>query len=923
MYSIRDKLDSVLYVMAERPWVFFLLGFLLYGNTVFHGFNMDDDLVTMEHPLTSQGFSGIPSIVTSPYYEDASGYSYEYRPVTHISFAIEHALFGGTALSGHLINILIYALTCMLVFKLLVAMFPDVGRLFPVLATLLFIVHPMHTEAVASIKNREELLALLTAVGSMASTLRYLDTKRPLWLVAALTLIGCSLLSKISALSLVLSVPLLATFRSAGWHSFLMQLFFSGVILFSLLWLWSWLPIHSNVLLVIAGISCLGAIHILYTFGSSITVNQILRAIMSNHVLISAVVIIAGYLFDSLWPVYVGAFVIAASITMGRSRSWIVISVYAAAVATTLLIGTGMSSDTVFYICSVAIIGILRVRGEKDLKIFVSCHVPLFLIHATLISDMDRKMIEMFADFVLHAVLYLCFLFPFYSGVEKKQLLRGRLVVLLVCTGFLSFLWLTDRPIPWWSFIAVIVVIPALTLKIGRWSAWYFKMLIFVPLVVTVVDQQVLTPLRFGLTEELASTLLGVDSAEIHGNSHREDEVELVDTEAVSQLSGQVGEDGSRVIAQRGSRMSELLGHNSDRPLHHLEYPLGFDATWGQKTATAAVVVTHYIKQMFIPYPQSFYYGYSYFDRYELYEGKAVVSLVILLALVLLALWLSYRRSPAGLGLWIFLSSLALFSNLLEPVAGMAADRLTYVASLGFCVSAGYGLFVMWNRWRGYASVIVVVLLLVFSGMTVHRSSTWKDVLTLMRYDVENIPNSAQAHNLLASNLMQASYDAKAKENPVDMRHEAIHHFRESLRIWPQTLNVWYDLGRAYMTVNEPARALPCFRSAYGFDSTFTDAAWKAALIADQLGQDSTAIQYYNYCIRFSPELEEAYSRLSYLYFTKEEFERSIEVNRMAIAHEPRWPAPYENAAQVFEATEMPDSVAFYIGKRNKMLGMP
>jgi tetratricopeptide (TPR) repeat protein len=252
----------------------------------------------------------------------------------------------------------------------------------------------------------------------------------------------------------------------------------------------------------------------------------------------------------------------------------------------------------------------------------------------------------------------------------------------------------------------------------------------------------------------------------------------------------------------------------------------------------------------------------------------------------------------------------------------MAADRLTYVASFGFCIGAGYGLSVMLGRWRGYTSVAIVSLLLVFSGMTIHRSSRWKNPLTLMRYDVENVPNSAQAHNLLASKLMQASYDAKVKENPVEMRHEAILHFQESLRIWPKTLNVWYDLGRAYMTVNEPVRALPCFRSAYGFDSTFTDAAWSAALVADQLGRDSIAIQYYHYCIRFSPELEEAYSRLSYLYFTKEEYERSLVVSRMAIAYEPRLKWPYENAAQVFDAMEMPDSVETYTRKRND-IGIP
>jgi hypothetical protein len=78
-----------------RLWLaMFLLTFLLFGNTLPHGYNLDDEFVTKNHPFTSKGFAGIEEIFKSPYYSDNMGYSYEYRPVTHLSFAIEHQLFG-------------------------------------------------------------------------------------------------------------------------------------------------------------------------------------------------------------------------------------------------------------------------------------------------------------------------------------------------------------------------------------------------------------------------------------------------------------------------------------------------------------------------------------------------------------------------------------------------------------------------------------------------------------------------------------------------------------------------------------------------------------------------------------------------------------------------------------------------------------
>src|ERR1039458_9564470 len=77
-----------------HPAIIFCFSFLLYFNTVFNDYNLDDELVTRNHPLTSQGISAIPKIFTSNYYSDAMGYAYGYRPLVHVSFAIEHQLFG-------------------------------------------------------------------------------------------------------------------------------------------------------------------------------------------------------------------------------------------------------------------------------------------------------------------------------------------------------------------------------------------------------------------------------------------------------------------------------------------------------------------------------------------------------------------------------------------------------------------------------------------------------------------------------------------------------------------------------------------------------------------------------------------------------------------------------------------------------------
>ena len=104
--------------LRNKHWasLIFILAFSLYANTIFNDYNLDDTLVTQNHRLTSKGISAIPEIFEAFYYEDAMGYKYGYRPITHASFAVEHSLFGESAAVSHTINVFLYAITCLLIF---------------------------------------------------------------------------------------------------------------------------------------------------------------------------------------------------------------------------------------------------------------------------------------------------------------------------------------------------------------------------------------------------------------------------------------------------------------------------------------------------------------------------------------------------------------------------------------------------------------------------------------------------------------------------------------------------------------------------------------------------------------------------------------------------------------------------------------
>ena len=148
--------------ISNNKYYFILLAIVLlvFGNTLFNGYNLDDNLVTQKHVLTSKGLSSINKIFSQSYYSNNVDLGFGYRPVVLLSFAIEHQFLGENAKTSHFINLILYAIAVLLLFKLLLSYTGEKGILLAFLASILFAIHPIHAEVVASIKNRDEILLI-------------------------------------------------------------------------------------------------------------------------------------------------------------------------------------------------------------------------------------------------------------------------------------------------------------------------------------------------------------------------------------------------------------------------------------------------------------------------------------------------------------------------------------------------------------------------------------------------------------------------------------------------------------------------------------------------------------------------------------------------------------------------------------------
>lgn len=168
--------------------------FVIYGNTINHGYNFDDEYVILNQQV-QQGIKAIPDIFTSKYFT-SEDQSYGYRPITKVTFAIEYSFFGLNPKISHIINLLLYALTGILLFYFFIKNFKAYPQWFWLLATILFLSHPIHTEVVNSLKNREEILSFLFGLLSILYVFKYSKTSNFKNLFISVLGVSASILSK-------------------------------------------------------------------------------------------------------------------------------------------------------------------------------------------------------------------------------------------------------------------------------------------------------------------------------------------------------------------------------------------------------------------------------------------------------------------------------------------------------------------------------------------------------------------------------------------------------------------------------------------------------------------------------------------------------------------------------------------------------
>ncbi|MBK9686898.1 MAG: hypothetical protein IPO65_03760 [Saprospiraceae bacterium] len=233
-------------------WIIFSIALFVYTNTIPNKWAVDDGIIIHQNNFVKKGISGIPAIMSKDAFAGHYGQDVNaveggrYRPLSLALFAIQAELFASSKkdikqkiekdkegnkikdLSEktwfpnilHFFNALWYALLCLVIYRtflLLLNLKQDAentkANFIAIATTLIYTVHPLHTEAVANVKGLDEILAMLGSVATLYFVMKHfivrqnnLDKKK--YILLAMVCYTFALFSKESAVTFIAIIPL-------------------------------------------------------------------------------------------------------------------------------------------------------------------------------------------------------------------------------------------------------------------------------------------------------------------------------------------------------------------------------------------------------------------------------------------------------------------------------------------------------------------------------------------------------------------------------------------------------------------------------------------------------------------------------------------------------------------------------------------
>jgi len=179
--------------------IIIILGFAVYGNSLNGEFILDDTYLIKDNTYI-KSWSNVSNIFSKDIAAGTALKTNFYRPFQTITLIADYSLWGLNAKGYHLTNIFLHILAALTIYWLINILYKDSAL--SLFTGILFITHPVHTEAIAYISGRADPSAALFMILCFIFYIKYFDSERPVHYILMLSSYILALLSRESSLIL-------------------------------------------------------------------------------------------------------------------------------------------------------------------------------------------------------------------------------------------------------------------------------------------------------------------------------------------------------------------------------------------------------------------------------------------------------------------------------------------------------------------------------------------------------------------------------------------------------------------------------------------------------------------------------------------------------------------------------------------------
>ena len=301
-----------------------------------------------------------------------------------------------------------------------------------------------------------------------------------------------------------------------------------------------------------------------------------------------------------------------------------------------------------------------------------------------------------------------------------------------------------------------------------------------------------------------------------------------------------------------------------------------------------------YLEKTFWPHPVVPFYPFPEYGFLMFLKVIAFVALTVFLVVM----W--RRGQRLGLAVWLF------FLITVSPVIGIvqageqaAADRFTYIPTVGFYLLAAMGLLQVWHKYRETPLkhgarigifLVALVSLALLSQLTHRQIPVWKNPGTLWQKVIEAFPGQApKSYSIPGHYFMVQGETAKA-----------VNYFEQAIELFPQHTGPYNELGLFYMNQKNYEKAETYFKASLDIrrDAVVENNMGMSSLSQSRIKQ---AVYWFQRSIEIQPDFPQPHNNLGLIFSRSGQWKEAEAEYRKAIQGDFDFPPAHANLAFLYK----------------------